>query len=33
MGLFKGEQLSLSDYIYTYKLIPQIPVVMFVGAF
>ena len=33
MGLFKGEQLSLSDYIYTYKLIPQIPIVMFVGDF
>ena len=28
-----GEILGLSDYIYTYKLIPQIPVIMFVGAF
>lgn len=32
-GLFKGENLTLQDYIYTYKFIPQIPVIMFVGAF
>lgn len=32
-SLFGSENTALSDYIYTYKLIPQIPVVMFVGAF
>lgn len=32
-GLFKGESLTLQDYIFTYKFIPQIPVVMFAGAF
>lgn len=32
-GLFSGEHLVMSDYIHTYKLIPQIPVVMFIGAF
>lgn len=32
-GLFKGEQLSLSDFIYTYKIIPQVPVIMFIGGF
>ncbi len=32
-GLFSGADLQLSDFIHTYKLIPQIPVVMFVGAF
>lgn len=32
-GLFKGENLKINDFIYTYKLIPQIPVIMFVGAF
>lgn len=33
LGLFKGEPLVLSDYIHTYRLIPQVPVIMFVGAF
>lgn len=32
-GLFSGEHLTSADFIYTYKLIPQIPVIMFVGAF
>lgn len=32
-GLFKGESLLLKDYLHTYKFIPQIPVIMFVGAF
>ena len=32
-GLFKGENLKINDFIYSYKLIPQIPVIMFVGAF
>lgn len=32
-GLFNGEHLVMSDFIHTYKLIPQIPVVMFIGAF
>ena len=32
-GLFSGADLKLSDFIHTYKLIPQVPVVMFVGAF
>lgn len=32
-GLFSGEQLNVVDFIHTYKLIPQIPVVMFIGAF
>ena len=32
-GFFSGENLLLSDFIHTYKLIPQIPVVMFIGAF
>ncbi len=32
-GLFSGEHLVMSDYIHTYKLIPQVPVIMFVGAF
>lgn len=32
-GLFKSENLKINDFIYTYKLIPQIPVIMFVGAF
>lgn len=32
-GLFNGEDLVLKDFIHTYKFIPQIPVVMFVGAF
>ncbi len=30
---FSGADLQLNDFIHTYKLIPQIPVVMFVGAF
>lgn len=32
-GLFNGEHLQLTDYIHTYKLIPQVPVIMFIGAF
>ena len=32
-GLFSGEQLSVQDFLHTYKLIPQVPVVMFIGAF
>lgn len=32
-GLFSGEHLALTDYIHTYKLIPQVPVIMFIGAF
>lgn len=29
----KGDNLTIQDYIYTYRIIPQIPVIMFVGAF
>ena len=29
----RGENLTLQDYIYTYKIIPQVPEIMFVGAF
>lgn len=32
-GLFEGADLGFKDFIHTYKFIPQIPVVMFVGAF
>ena len=32
-GLFQGNSLTFKDYLHTYKFIPQIPVVMFVGAF
>ena len=32
-GLFHGENLTLKDFLFTYKYIPQIPAVMFVGAF
>ena len=32
-GLFSGANLQISDFLHTYRLIPQIPVVMFVGAF
>lgn len=32
-GLFSGEHLVTSDFIHTYKLIPQLPIVMFIGAF
>ena len=32
-GLFSGVNLQISDFLHTYRLIPQIPVVMFVGAF
>lgn len=32
-GLFDGQDLGFKDFIYTYKFIPQIPVIMFVGAF
>lgn len=31
-GLFSGDKLTYKDFLYTYKIIPQIPVVMFVGA-
>lgn len=29
----KGENLTIQDYVYTYKIIPQVPVIMFIGAF
>lgn len=33
-GLFSGEKTFVfKDFLYTYSLIPQIPVIMFVGAF
>ncbi len=32
-GLLSGEHLTFSDFVYTYHLIPQIPIIMFVGAF
>ena len=32
-GLFDGSDLAFKDFIYTYKFIPQIPIVMFGGAF
>lgn len=32
-GLFDGSDVVFKDFIYTYKFIPQIPIVMFVGAF
>lgn len=32
-GVFNGEHLTIHDFIHSYKLIPQIPVIMFVGAF
>lgn len=32
-GFFNGEDLVLNDFIHTCKFIPQIPIVMFVGAF
>lgn len=32
-GLFSGEHLVASDFIHTYKIIPQLPIVMFIGAF
>lgn len=32
-GLFNGSQLGMSDFIHSYRLIPQVPVIMFVGAF
>ena len=32
-AIFSGADLKISDFIHTYKLIPQIPVVMFIGAF
>ena len=31
--VFKGAKLNYNDFLYTYKIIPQIPVIMFVGAF
>ena len=33
VGVFNGEQLNIHDFIHTYKLIPQVPVIMFIGAF
>ena len=30
---WNSDNLALKDYIYTYKMIPQIPVVLFTGAF
>lgn len=33
VGLFKGEDLVFADFVHTYKFIPQIPIVMFVGTF
>ena len=32
-GFFSGEHLVMADYIHTYRLIPQVPVIIFVGAF
>ena len=32
-GVFSGANLSPQDYIHSYKLIPQVPIIMFVGAF
>lgn len=32
-GIFNGEHLVPADFIHTYKLIPQLPIVMFIGAF
>jgi biotin transporter BioY len=32
-GLFTGESLVFNDFIHSYKFIPQVPIVMFVGAF
>lgn len=32
-GLFYGESLTIQDYLFSYKFIPQIPIVMFIGAF
>ena len=31
--LFSGENLTIQDYLFSYKFIPQIPAVMFIGAF
>lgn len=31
--LFRGEPIAFKDFLFTYKFIPQIPVVMFIGAF
>lgn len=31
-GLFSGDNLTYKDFLYTYTIIPQIPIVMFVGA-
>ena len=31
-GIFKGEPLNFKDFLFTYKFIPQIPTVLFVGA-
>ena len=31
--IFSSEKLVFSDFLYTYKFIPQIPVIMFIGAF
>ena len=32
-GIFSSEKLTFADFLYTYKFIPQIPMVMFIGAF
>ena len=32
-ALFSSEQLNINDFIHIYKLIPQVPVILFTGAF
>ena len=32
-GIFSAEKLNFTDFLFTYKFIPQIPMVMFIGAF
>ena len=31
--IFSNDKLTVNDFLHTYRLIPQIPVVMFIGAF
>lgn len=31
-GVFSGENLNYKDFLYTYKIVPQIPAIMFVGS-
>lgn len=31
-GLFSGDKIGIADFLYTYKFIPQVPVVLFIGA-